>query len=200
MNCALVVRAVRIRLWRHIEKRWNTFETIGRIANAKAARALAAVALGVAILPLLSLPARGEAVSGSARVPGGGVVTFAGASETNWVDGSLILYYTDPTASGSFTLPGTTSARILAVGGGGGGGGAMRSSASTYAKYGGGGGGGGGGFVETNSLFDAATYTVNVGAGGSGGASTTSISSVKAGESGGLQIKGHKIWLCFLFV
>ena len=55
--------------------------------------------------------------SGEAVVPGGGTVSFTGASSTNWVDGELVLVYTN---AATFTLPGTTKARVLAVGGGGG--------------------------------------------------------------------------------
>jgi len=168
------------------------------MANATAARALEALAVGVLILPLFSLPVRGETLSGSATVPGGGVVTFEDASITNWVDGDLVLIYTNATETGSFTLPGITAARILAIGGGGGGGGAVRRATTDTSMYGGGGGGGGGGFVETNALFGAATYTVCVGAGGAGGVSHSTFANVTSGGSGGdtsILLDGGSWWL-----
>ena len=112
--------------------------------------------------------------TGSAVVSGGGVVEFSGASATNWVYNAdtssydFILTFANSAAAGSFTLPGTTAARILAVGGGGGGGGTY-AYASANQPYGGGGGGGGGSLVETNDLFGAGTYSVAVGVGGAGG-------------------------------
>ena len=114
----------------------------------------------------------------------GAPVSFAGATSTNWVDGDLLLKFE---GAGSFTLPGSSIARILAVGGGGGGGGAIRRATKDTSMYGGGGGGGAGGFVETNALFGAGAYTVDVGAGGAGGASDTSldVGDVTSGENGG---------------
>ncbi|MBO7683373.1 MAG: hypothetical protein J6T51_01450, partial [Kiritimatiellae bacterium] len=133
-----------------------------------------------------------DEIDGSALVPGGGTVDFTGASATNWVYNAdtssydLILTFTNATSAGSFTLPGTTKARILAVGGGGGGGDTY-SSASANQPYGGGGGGGAGGFVETNDLFGAGTYSVAVGLGGTGGPRRAAHSSTSdySGENGG---------------
>ena len=132
----------------------------------------------------ISLPSF-AAESGSAVVPGGGTVSYVNASYIDHVGDELLIVFTNSAVSGSFTLPGTTSARILAVGGGGGGGGAVRRATSDTSKYGGGGGGGAGGFVETNGLFGAATYTINVGAGGGGGLSSMTKASVTAGSDGG---------------
>ena len=65
-----------------------------------------------------------HAETGSAIVTGGGEVKFENA-ETNWVKNAeggldLILRFTE---GGSYTLPGVSQVRLLAVGGGGGGGG-----------------------------------------------------------------------------
>ena len=105
-----------------------------------------------------------DSIDGQVEITGA-PVSFVGAASTNWVDGDLLIEFT---GAGSFTLPGTTKARILAVGGGGGGGGTY-AYASANQPYGGGGGGGGGGLVETNDLFGAGSYSVSVGAGGAGG-------------------------------
>ena len=132
----------------------------------------AAVAAACAAAFVYASPA--EEITGSAEVSGGGVVEFAGASATNWVYNAdtssydFILTFANSAAAGSFTLPGTTKARILAVGGGGGGGGTYNRAASGQPN-GGGGGGGAGGFVETNDLFGAGSYSVTVGSGGAGG-------------------------------
>ena len=150
---------------------------IERLARANLRAAWGALVCGV----LFACAARGNEISGAAVVNGGGTVSFAGASSTNWIDGELVLTYSNATAASSFTLPGLSRARILAVGGGGGGGGSNRSSSSPAA----GGGGGGGGLVETNALLSGATYVVSVGAGGAGGASGRNALVVSAGASGG---------------
>ena len=122
-----------------------------------------------------AVSAHAEDFDGSAVVSGGGTVEFAGASWTNWVynadtasyDFILAFTSTNP-AAGSFTLPGMTKARILAVGGGGGGGGTYQ-MASANQPNGGGAGGGAGGMTETNGLFEAGVYSVSVGGGGTAG-------------------------------
>ncbi len=128
-----------------------------------------------------------ETLSGDVVVTGGGTISFTGASATNWIGGDLLLVYSNTTASGTFVLPGTTKARVLAVGGGGGGGGSSRRNAASATKaFGGGGGGGAGGFVEkSGELLSAGTYAVTVGAGGAGGSTATSSASITAGEDGG---------------
>ena len=121
------------------------------------------------------------AFSGTAYVTGA-PVEFAGVTGTNWINGELILKFT---SAGTFKLPGTSQARILAIGGGGGGGGTYNANVGFTGNYGGGGGGGAGGFVETNDLFGAALYTVNVGAGGAGSKKGSSTSTNYVGEDGG---------------
>ena len=129
---------------------------------------LLAITIGIALAPQTA-----RAVDGKEIVAGGGEISFTGATEKSWVanpDGSqdLLLIFSDPETKGSFTFPGVTQARILTVGGGGGGGGSFR-TATSGGNYGGGGGGGGGAVVETNDLFAAGTYDVQVGLGGEGG-------------------------------
>ena len=149
-------------------------------------------AVAAALAAAFAFASRAEEISGSAVVSGGGVVDFTGASTTNWVYNAdtssydFILTFTNTSSDGSFTLPGTTKARILAVGGGGGGGGAYRLAAANQ-PYGGGGGGGAGGIVETNDLFGAGSYSVTVGSGGAGGAMGTAhnASSDYSGTDGG---------------
>ena len=90
-----------------------------------------------------------------------GDITWEGAT-TNWVDGDLILKWTNPETPGALTLPGYAKAWILEVGGGGAGGDSTGSSTA-----GAGGGGGAGGFVENdNLLLTAGDYLIGVGAGG----------------------------------
>ncbi|MBQ3342755.1 MAG: hypothetical protein IJG84_12720, partial [Kiritimatiellae bacterium] len=100
-------------------------------------------AVTVAFATAFAFASRAEEIDGSAVVSGGGEVEFTGASTTNWVYNAdtdsydFILTFANASSAGSFTLPGTTSARILAVGGGGGGGGAYRLAAANQ-PYGGG--------------------------------------------------------------
>ena len=152
-----------------------------------AARACVALSLTA----LLAMTA--GAVDGTYTIPtGGGVVAVTNADDVTWLGDDLLIKFTvDSTstlAPGSFTLPGLSQVRILAIGGGGGGGGAYRRNSSVGYNnyYGGGGGGGAGGFVETNGFYSAATYNVVVGDGGAGGRiGTTHGSSVNYnGESG----------------
>lgn len=107
-------------------------------------------------------------------------------AETNWVDGELVLKYTDPYNAGQLKLPGYVNAWVLAVGGGGAG--ASPGAANAYS--GGAGGGGAGGMNEVASLrLAAGDYTINVGAGGlpvsvqSAGANGGASSVVLAGTS-----------------
>ena len=137
----------------------------------RALKRLASLAALVAAMDV----AYAEDLDGSAIVHGGGVVEFTGVSWTNWVHNAstgandFILAFTSTNpAVGSFTLLGSTKARILAVGGGGGGGGTC-SSAGANQPNGGGGGGGAGGMMETNGVFGAGVYSVSVGAGGAAG-------------------------------
>ena len=62
-------------------------------------------------------------ISGSIRV-GAYDVEVQNASQTNWVNGDLVITYlnTNATVTKSFTLPKATTGRLLAVGGGGAGG------------------------------------------------------------------------------
>ena len=116
-----------------------------RIRERLALSRVAKPAFCAVLISLFAFAAHAEEISGSEIVNGGGTVSFTGASTTNWVDGSLILIYTNPAASGaSFTFPDgrLTKARILAVGGGGGGGGSWNRSGASAAGGGGSGGGG----------------------------------------------------------
>ena len=141
---------------------------------------------------LFLLPMSAYALEGTQVVSGGGEIEFAGATETNWVKNALggydfLIVYTNTVAAAGeeafFKFPGTTKARILAIGGGGGGGGAYYDGC--FGNYGGGAGGGAGGMLETNDLFGAATYTVHVGKGGDPGKSvTTHTSATKVGKDG----------------
>ena len=131
------------------------------------------------------------AETGSATAPGGGVIKYTNADVVQqFGNGEILLVYTNAAATGAtFEFPGTTSARILAVGGGGGGGGAYyKGTVGLSGLFGGGGGGGAGGMIEVTNLYGAATYTVKVGAGGAGGV-LTSDSTLRGvatdGESGG---------------
>ena len=99
----------------------------------------------------------------------GSVIEFAGA-ETNWVDGELVLKFTDTALPGVLRLPNYAQAWVLAVGGGGAG--ANPAGASTI--QGGAGGGGAGGFVENKNIsLPAGQYTISVGRGGVVQAATT---------------------------
>lgn len=139
-----------------------------------------------------ALPCAASGLDGSAVVNGGGTVTFAGATSTNWVFNAdtashdLVIVFDRQSAGCIFAMHGQTSARILAVGGGGGGGGTYK-SASAGQPYGGGGGGGAGGMVETNGLFGAGIYPITIGEGGNGGPCKTShiATSDYSGADGG---------------
>ena len=106
-----------------------------------------------------------------------GLVKFDGG-ETNWVDGDLVITYTNVTDGGKLVLPKAATARILAVGGGGGGG---RVTYTT--KRGAGAGGGGGGVVETDGLILKGEYTITIGAGGVAGEGGTNVAN--PGGNGG---------------
>ena len=94
--------------------------------NSSRACALFSACFQAAATAFLSfaVPLSLHAETGSAIVTGGGEVKFENA-ETNWVKNAeggldLILRFTE---GGSYTLPGVSQVRLLAVGGGGGGGG-----------------------------------------------------------------------------
>lgn len=95
-------------------------------------------------------------------VQNGATIAYSGA-EASWVNGELVLKYTDTTTVGKLVLPSFADAWILAVGGGG----AGANPAAANARQGGAGGGGAGGFVEdTERHLQAGTYNIQVGAGG----------------------------------
>ena len=159
---------------------------IRNCAVSRVVRPFAVTALLAFSASFASTAAAAETLSGDVVVTGGGTISFTGASATNWIGGDLLLVYSNTTANGTFELPGTTKARVLAVGGGGGGGGNCRRNASSASKvFGAGGGGGAGGLVSREGLLDAGAYAVTVGAGGAGGRSATAYASITAGESGG---------------
>ena len=152
-----------------------------RIRDSLALSRVAKPAFCAVLISLFAFAAHAEEISGSEIVNGGGTVSFTGVSATNWVDGSLILIYTNPAAASSFTFPeGRTKARILAVGGGGGGGGSYNKSGAPAA-----GGGGSGGIVDTNALFGAGLYVVDVGVGGQGAQRSSAASGASDGGDGG---------------
>ena len=94
-----------------------------------------------------------------------GKITWTAADE-DWIDGELVLTFNDPDEAGTLTLPGLTSARILAVGGGGAGG----AVGTGNNNRGAGGGGGGGGFLEIGPvMLEGGDYDITVGAGGEAG-------------------------------
>ena len=105
-------------------------------------------------------------------------MVFEGGT-TNWVEGDLVITYSDPTMVGKLKLPKTASARILAVGGGGGGGRVTK----VMIGPGGGGGGGGGGVVIADNISLRGEYTISVGAGGAAGEGGTNVSN--PGTTGG---------------
>ena len=129
-----------------------------------------------------------DSLSGTVNVTGA-PVSFYGAAETNWVTyvdtltgetrQDLLLVFTNAAA---FKLPGSSAARILAIGGGGGGGGAYTTGFKT--PRGGGAGGGGGGFLEKSATYGAGTYAITVGAGGKAG-SVSTVATAMAGGPGG---------------
>ncbi|MCQ2569924.1 MAG: hypothetical protein MJ139_03355, partial [Limosilactobacillus sp.] len=93
-------------------------------------------------------------------------VEVKNASRTNWVEGDLVITFSDihnKEFKKYFILPKETSGRLLVVGGGGAGG-----QSKSYDKSKGlpGGGGAGGLFVNDSQVFQAAQYDVVVGAGG----------------------------------
>ncbi len=104
-------------------------------------------------------------------------IVYDGAS-TNWINGDLVLIYTNVQQSGTFQIPApyTASVDILAVGGGGGGG-------STESFGQGGGGGGAGGYSSvTNKKLVAGSFIVEVGIGGHAG---TAVGTASRGSNGG---------------
>ena len=138
----------------------------------------------------LAAPAtRGESISGSATVTGGGTVSFSGDNiETNWVtnaDGGrdfLIKFLPGSTPS-SLEFSGATLARFLAVGGGGGAGGTY-DSATSGGYDGGSGGGGGGAMREVNAMFQKGKFEINPGRGGAAARIVDDRDNITAGEDG----------------
>lgn len=113
-------------------------------------------------------------------------VTFNGQTisytnaETNWVDGELVLIYTNTLTDGSLTLPAYTKARLLIVAGGGAGG----SPGDATRTKGGAGGGGAGGFITKDSeLLEKGTYTLSVGAGGAAGSENVQTAGTDGNDS-----------------
>ena len=133
-------------------------------------------ALGGALVPQMARAAAitGDVIFGDAKIS---VVN----AETNWVDGDLLLVWTNKAnRTGSFTLPGLAEARFLVIGGGGAGGSIAPADSN---KNGCGGGGGAGGFFELpKSKYGKGTYKVYVGA---GGLNPASIDVATMGASGG---------------
>ena len=151
------------------------------------ARLIALLAVAFQIFPSFS------SQTGEITAPGGGVVKYTNADEVKTLsNGEIVLIYTNAAAEeASFELPGTTSARILAVGGGGGGGSAYYKSTryGFTSPYGGAGGGGAGAMLETNDLFSVGVYSVSVGKGGAGAdyVTDTDLRGINTiGESGGV--------------
>ncbi len=117
-----------------------------------------------------------------------GLVKFDGG-ETNWVDGDLVITYTNVTAGGKLVLPKAATARILAVGGGGGGG---RVTHTKQLIRGGGAGGGGGGVVITNNLILKGEYAITIGAGGVAGEGGTNVAN-PGGNGGDTFLKQNSV-------
>ena len=92
-----------------------------------------------------------------------GVSVDYGNASTNWVDGELVLTYTNAVID-SLILGGAVKADVLAVGGGGAGGTGASTSSTTSGNKGN--GGDGGVVVETTCLLPAGTLEIVVGAGG----------------------------------
>ena len=105
----------------------------------------------------LVFAAQGEEVSF-----GGRTVSYTGA-ETNWVNGELVLVYTNTQTAGTLKLPAYTKARLLVVAGGG-----------------------AGGLIATNGVFlssGAYAYTLKVGAGGAAGSDSVQSEGANGGDS-----------------
>ncbi len=112
---------------------------------------------------------------------GGRTVSYTGA-ETNWVNGELVLVYTNTQTAGTLKLPAYTKARLLVVAGGG----AGASPAGAGSRVGGAGGGGAGGLIATNGVFlssGAYAYTLKVGAGGAAGSDSVQSEGANGGDS-----------------
>ena len=110
---------------------------------------------------------------------GGRTVSYTGA-ETNWVDGELVLVYTNTQTAGTLKLPAYTKARLLVVAGGG----AGASPANATAMQGGAGGGGAGGLIAADDvLLASGDYTLTVGAGGAAGTDTEVSEDKDGGDS-----------------
>ena len=114
---------------------------------------------------------------------GDSFISYTGAT-TNWVDGDLVLIYSDPQVAGTFEIPSpyTVKVDVLAVGGGGAGG-----TVISGKGQGGGGGGAGGYSFRTNLSFTVGTYNVSVGAGGKV-VRTDEINVAISGENGSASV------------
>ena len=137
------------------------------------------------LLCLFSPAARANSVWDAVEA---GHLTWTGSGiSTNWVNGDLVIKFTDTAAESTLHLPGFARVWALAVGGGGAGG---DYGGSNMAKAGAGGGGGAGGFVETNNLLVAGgDYSITVGAGGAQRA-TPATSSTKSNSGSPSSIEG----------
>ena len=107
-------------------------------------------------------------------------IEVATEPKTNWVNGELLLIYTNVVDACGFRVPeGLVQARTLLIGGGGAGGTGYKEEDGNAGP----GGGGAGGFVETNDLVMSGEYKIVVGAGGAA-ATTADIATGKPGEDG----------------
>lgn len=140
-----------------------------RIFQYAAEAAVRAARFGLVATALFSLSLSARAGSVWDAVEAGHITWSQSGTTTNWVDGELVIKFTDTKAPLSLHLPGYARARALAIGGGGSG---AAGSTATSKFSGGGGGGGAGGFVEANSLLlvggegALGDYVITVGAGG----------------------------------
>ncbi len=129
--------------------------------------------LGVVILTLSSPLAFAE-FDGTATLPNGVEIPFTKVAATNWVNGELVLKFTNTVSSvkKSFTIDGLANADFLVIGGGGAGGSGLNTGAVAVKNNKGvGGGGGAGAFVESNDVaLVKGEYSITVGAGGLPGA------------------------------
>ncbi len=117
---------------------------------------------------------------------GGATITYSPAA-TNWVDGELVLTYTNTDRPGLLSLPRYTQVRALLVGGGG----AGANPAAAGATRGGAGGGGAGGFLDVASHgLLAGDYNVVVGIGGVAQAANVQSSGAN-GENSSITLSGE---------
>ena len=145
-----------------------------RIAGRGLARAVRGTCVPAFCCAGLAFAAQGADVSF-----GGRTVSYTGA-ETNWVDGELVLVYTNTQTAGTLTLPAYTKARLLVVAGGG----AGASPAGASAAQGGAGGGGAGGLIAADDvLLASGDYALTVGTGGVAGSDSVQSAGANGGDS-----------------